>query len=120
MDIKRLRIAKIARILGVTGILVMYFGYDVGCIKDEGPRLNHASGVSNLISKENAQEIASEDATRVYGDLSDYVMVLTLVRNEWHVKYKIRKDKKIKYLGGSPEYIIDAQTGKIIGGKYFQ
>ena len=53
--------------------------------------------------------IAQADAARLYRDLSPYRIQLVLEDDGWHVDYEL-KNPRLK--GGSPHYVIDAQTGK--------
>lgn len=69
------------------------------------------------IDKGKALEIANEDASKVYRDLSRYEISIDEVKGDWQVKYLL-KDRSM--LGGGPYYIISSQTGEILLKKYYQ
>ena len=64
-----------------------------------------------MIDKDKALEIARENASKFYSDLSIYTVQAELVADQWHVHY-ILKDKNLD--GGGPHYVISAVTGEII------
>ena len=70
-----------------------------------------------VISEEEARNIAHEDASYMYRDLSIYEVTATLTDGNWYVDYKIRDPNT---LGGGPHYVISSETGEIISFRYDQ
>lgn len=70
-----------------------------------------------LIPSDEALRIARTDAERVYGDLSDYRITISLRTNGWHIDYDL-SEPEIK--GGGPHYVIDAGDGSILSKRYEQ
>jgi len=77
--------------------------------------------MSNLISKEQAIEIAKQNASKgpraqEFQDISKYNIIADLLKDGWHVSYisKIIGQKG----GGAAEYVIDAKTGEIVSKHY--
>jgi hypothetical protein len=57
------------------------------------------------------------DAERAYGDVSRFVVHVSLESDGWHVDYQI-KNPQTK--GGAPKYVVDASSGEIISKQYYQ
>jgi hypothetical protein len=60
------------------------------------------------VTKEEALEVAQQDAARAYGDLSLYRVDVRLESDGWNIEYWF-KDPNVN--GGGPHYLIDEQTG---------
>lgn len=78
---------------------------------------NNPEKASTLIDKEKALEIANNDAQKVYRDLSIYNIKAELIDEKWHIDYNLSNPQM---LGGGPQYVISAKTGKILSYKYEQ
>jgi hypothetical protein len=61
--------------------------------------------------------IAHQDAQTVYRDLSGYKITLLACPDGWHVDYDLTDPLSA---GGGPHYVIDPQTGAILGRRYEQ
>ncbi len=70
-----------------------------------------------MITKENALQIAQENAGVYYRDLSVYDVEIKLVEGNWQVDYEFR-DENID--GGGPHYLISGTTGEIISFRFEQ
>ncbi len=70
-----------------------------------------------LLSSDQALQIARVDAEKAYRDLTAYRVTLALESDGWHIDYELKDPDKN---GGGAHYIIDAQTGQIILKKYEQ
>jgi hypothetical protein len=62
-------------------------------------------------------EIAHEDASRAYRDLTPYTIRLVLQADGWHVDYELPSSQT---KGGGPRYVIDPTTGAILSKRYTQ
>jgi hypothetical protein len=69
------------------------------------------------IDEQRALEIARNDASKIYRDLSIYTVKAKLEADSWYVDYKITNPQM---LGGGPHYIISAKTGDILSYRYEQ
>ena len=69
------------------------------------------------VSSDQALSIAQADAVRVYRDLTQYSIRISLESEGWHVDYEVKSSGQ---KGGGPRYIIDATTGTILEKKYYQ
>jgi hypothetical protein len=70
-----------------------------------------------MITKEKALEIASENASLYYRDLSVYVITVQILNDNWKVDYEL-KDGNLD--GGGPHYTISGKTGEIIESHFDQ
>jgi uncharacterized membrane protein YkoI len=70
-----------------------------------------------MIDKEKAFQIAQQNASQVYRDISVYDVEIKLDEGKWYLDY-ILKDKNLD--GGGPHYIISAKTGEILSFLYEQ
>jgi hypothetical protein len=61
--------------------------------------------------------IASDDAERAYGDLSELEISILLQPDGWHVDYRPTNPEE---QGGGPHYVIDPADGSIKSKKYSQ
>jgi hypothetical protein len=70
-----------------------------------------------VIEREKALEIAEQDASLVYSDLSIYDVSVSIDNNNWKIDYNL-KDKTLR--GGGPHYVISGATGEILQKQYEQ
>jgi hypothetical protein len=61
--------------------------------------------------------VTQADAERVYGDLSQFRVMVALASDGWHVDYELA-DPRLN--GGGPHYVIDTVSGKIVSRRYEQ
>lgn len=61
--------------------------------------------------------IAQQDAQAAYGDLSGFKITLFRYPDGWHVDYEVAEPLSA---GGGPHYVIDPDTGVILGRRYEQ
>ena len=73
--------------------------------------------MAQTISKEEALQIAHQDAQIVYRDLSPYEIIIEKTNGDWKVDYELM-DKTMR--GGGPHYLISGQTGEILDKRYEQ
>jgi hypothetical protein len=69
------------------------------------------------VDKNQALNIARQDALSVYRDLDYYEVTIELHEGSWKVDYEL-KDREA--LGGGPHYIISGNTGEILSKRYEQ
>lgn len=69
------------------------------------------------IDREQALEIAREDAERYYRDLSAYRVEATFDGVNWHVDYELA-DETLE--GGGPHYVIGGEDGEIVSRRLEQ
>lgn len=70
-----------------------------------------------MIDKKEALQIAHEDASKMYRDLTGYKVKAILRDDNWHVDYQLKDPLSV---GGGPRYIISGSTGEIISRRYEQ
>jgi uncharacterized membrane protein YkoI len=70
-----------------------------------------------MIDRNQALQIAQQNASRAYRDLSVYDVEIKLENDAWHIDY-ILKDKNLD--GGGPHFIISAETGEILSQRFEQ
>jgi hypothetical protein len=71
----------------------------------------------NVVPAHQALCVASEDATLVYRDLSDFTITIQLRSVGWSVDFRpANPDEQ----GGGPHYVIDPVDGTIKSKKYYQ
>jgi len=69
------------------------------------------------LTSDEVLRVARLDAERVYRDLSRFVIRISRESDGWHVDFDL-KDKEAR--GGGPHYIVDAESGIIVGKRYEQ
>ena len=69
------------------------------------------------ITSDQALRIARLDAEIAYRDLSPFYVRIELHDDGWHIDYEL---KNTRSNGGSPHYVIDAETGVIRTKRYEQ
>lgn len=69
------------------------------------------------VSPDQALAMAHRDALKAYRDLSPYRIVIALQDDGWHIDYDLVDPKMT---GGGPHYIVDTETGEIVGKRYEQ
>jgi len=69
------------------------------------------------IGKEQALEIARQDAVLAYRDLTPYEVTIELRDGNWKIDYALRDEES---QGGGPHYVISAETGAILSKCYEQ
>ena len=70
-----------------------------------------------MISKDEALEIARQDASSAYADLTIYAVKITSQDGNWRDDYEIT-DPNLQ--GGGPHYVISGATGEIASRRYEQ
>lgn len=75
------------------------------------------TATASTITSDQALCIARIDAESAYRDLSCHQVLIRLEEDGWHVDYSL-KSKTAN--GGSPHYLIDPSTGKILWKTYQQ
>ncbi len=70
-----------------------------------------------MISEEAARATAAEEAAQAYRDLSIYTVTATAEDGNWRIDYDLTDEMS---LGGGPHFVIDGETGEIIGRWYEQ
>ena len=79
--------------------------------------MSTTASAAPTIPADRALAVAQADASIAYRDLTPYRIQLVLEADGWHVDFELR-DPLLK--GGGPHYVIDAQTGQIMGKRYSQ
>lgn len=69
------------------------------------------------VDKNQALNIARQDALTVYRDLDHYEVIIELHDGNWKVDYEL---KNREANGGGPHYIISGDTGEILSKRYEQ
>lgn len=70
------------------------------------------------VDREQALDIAREDAVQVYGDLESYAVSIHLDDDGvWRVDYELLDPDA---QGGGPHYVISADSGEILDKRYEQ
>ena len=70
-----------------------------------------------MIDRDETISIAMKNAGQVYRDLSVYRVEAVLKEGKWYVDFEFA-DKDMD--GGGPHFVIDAETGEIIGSRFDQ
>lgn len=89
----------------------------VGQQRPASARVGADKGVRMRVDKNQALNIARQDARTAYRDLDAYDVTIELQDGNWKVDYEL-KDKKAR--GGGPHYIISGDTGEILSKRYEQ
>jgi hypothetical protein len=104
--------------LGLFSLVMMFlFSCAENDFQEGNPTLKKETTVELKIGKDEALEIAEQDARTAYRDLSIYEVETELVSGNWQIDYEL-KDKSLR--GGGPHYLISGQTGEIISKRYEQ
>ena len=70
-----------------------------------------------VTTKEEAIQVAREDAERVFRDLDPYRFEAQVEQGNWHVELQLKNPEA---QGGGASYVISSVDGHIISKKYYQ
>jgi hypothetical protein len=98
-------------------ILAIFTGC-AGSIHNRNPDTPETKDEKNMISEEEALEIAGKDAANAYVDLSGYEIKLTSQNDRYIVEYL--PGSKMGGRGGGPYYEISKTDGSILEKIYYQ
>lgn len=79
--------------------------------------MDPATSTVEPLAADHVLGVAWRDAIRVYRDLSNYRVSLSLEDDGWHVDFELKSPTA---LGGGPHYVIDSATGTIRSRVYEQ
>jgi hypothetical protein len=79
--------------------------------------MSSAKTLAPRLSADEVLRVARLDAERAYRDLSRFVIRIVRESDGWHVDFDL-KDAEAR--GGGPHYIIDPESGAIVGKRYEQ
>lgn len=98
-------------------LLALMCSFVLSCTDFDKKDMKTKKNMEKTISKEEALEIAENDASKVYHDLSIYRIEVVNVTETWRVDYFLA-DTNMN--GGGPHYIISESTGEILEKRYEQ